>query len=491
MPSYSSDEFLADWRYAVEQDLTTSAGEPYPYADGGRLQWGDETRKITLKGQSHLGCVSYDGKRLALAVEHDIHVVDTQSWETIVILKGHTSKIDSMAFRPRDAKTLISSDEPFYDGLGSAKDPTIILWNIEEEQATTHLDEDSLGNAARAAASAAAKKLAEDGISLDSTKVQDLGTVLEPAIGRVVSEHMIAGKVTLEGQLVSAHQSQMLSPSGKWLAYIPGKRPRSNRSDPWDIKILSTDDLSEGLTLEGHTDAMMWLGWNIDESLFASVSWDGSIRVWDFQTGYEKYHFNTEHQNWTGGFSSDSKYFAAIDGEANVRVYSMDDGELYWMYEGDTSGWRRTVSWHPNNSWLAVGGERGGELLLLDVKAKTLLQRRVLSIEASTSSEEVRSMMKGFVGVGEVKFLDDGKRLAVWTYGDWSIEVYDIKQEVKWRFARGGTEDGPGADKWRNEQGKVTSGRGYDMLTWEDRARGVLQLCSLDFDGVRIWEVPL
>ncbi|KAF4990830.1 hypothetical protein FGRMN_8211 [Fusarium graminum] len=491
MPSYSSDEFLSDWRYAVEQDFTTSAGEPYPYADDGRLQWGDETRKITLKGQSHLGCVSHDSEYLALAVEHDIYVVNTQSWETIVVLKGHTSKIHSMAFRPHDAKTLISSDEPLYDRNGTARDPTITLWNVEEEQAKTHLGEDSLGNAARAAASAAAKKLAEDGISLDSTKVQDLGTFLEPAISRVVSEHMIADKATLKGQLVSAHQSQMFSPSGKWLAYIPGKRPRSNRSDPWDIRIISVDDLSEGLILKGHTDAMMWLGWNSDETLFASVSWDGSIRVWDSKTDHEKYHFKTEHQNWTGGFSADSKYFAAIDGKANVRVYSMDDGELHWMYGASKSGWRRTIDWHPNNQWLAVGGERGGEMLLLDVKEKKLLQRRVLSVEASTGSEEVRSMMRGFVGVAEVIFLDDGKKLAVWTYGDWSVEVYDIDQEVKWRFARGGTEDGPEADKWRNEQGKVTSGRGYDMLTWEDRKKGVLQLASLDFDGVRIWEVPL
>ncbi|KAM0354780.1 hypothetical protein ACHAPU_000600 [Fusarium lateritium] len=241
-------------------DFTTSAGEPYPLADGGRLQWGGETKKITLEKQPHLGCVSHDGKLLALAVEHDIYVVDKQSWETIVVLKGHTSKVD---------------------------------------------------------------------------------------------------------------------------------------------------------------------------------------------------------------------------------------GEMHWMYEASNSGWRRTISWHPNSQWLAVGGERSGELLLLDVKGKKLLQRRLLSVDASTSGDEVRSMLKTFLGVAEVRFLDGGNKLAVWTYGDWSIEMYDINQEVKWKFARGGTEDGPEADRWMNEQGKVTSGRGYYMLTWEDRAKGVLQLASLDFDGVRIWGVSL
>ncbi|KAM0208546.1 hypothetical protein ACHAQD_011582 [Fusarium lateritium] len=295
MTSYSSDEFMADWRYAVEQDFTTSAGEPYPYADSGRLQWGNELKKITYKKPPHLGCVSHDGKLLALAVEHDIHVVDAQTWETLTVLKGHTSKVDAVAFRPNDSRTLISCDVSMYDIREPNRQSTIILWNIEEEQATTSIEEGSLNSAARAAASVV---------------------------------------------------------------------------------------------------------------------------------------------NYTGR------------------------------------------------------GEKCGELLLLDIEEKKLLQKRLLSVDNSTSKEEVRDMMKGFVGTYEVKFVDSGNKLAVWTFGDCSIEVYDINREVKWRFARGGTEDGPEADKWRDDKGKVTSKQGYTMLTWEDQTKDVLQLASLDFDGVRIWEIP-
>jgi WD40 repeat protein len=493
MPSYSSDEFMADWRYAVEQEFTTSAGEPYPYADNGKLQWGNELKKITFKKQTHLGCVSHDGKRLALAVEHDIHVVDIRTWETLTVLKGHTSKIDAVAFRPNDARTLISCDEPMYDRHEPEKEPIIIIWNIEEEQAKTGLGEDSLSSVAQAAASVVGDKLAELSVSLDRSKIQDLGAVFEPSIERLVAENMAADKPTLQGQLVSGHESQAFSPLGQYIAYIPGKQPRSNRDDPWDIRIIFVDDLTKGITLKGHTDAMMWLGWNSDESLFASVSWDGTIRIWDPKTGHEKHLFRTGHQNWTGSFSPDSKYFATVDGKANVRVYSMASyGQLHWTYEGKRADdWRRTISWHPNNQWLAVGGEKCGELLLLDIEEKKLLQKRLLSVDASTSKDDVRELMKGFVGTYAVKFVDGGSKLAVWAFGDGSIEVYDINREVKWRFARGGTEDGPEADKWRDDKGKVTSGLGYAMLTWEDHAKGVLQLASLDFDGVRIWEVPL
>lgn len=497
MPSYSSDDIMADWRYAVEQDFTTSAGEPYPYANNGKLQWGNELNKITFKNQPQpqpqLGCVSHDGSRLAFAVDRNIHIVDTQTWETLTVLKGHTSGINVLAFRPNDARTLISCEKPMYDRHRLGKEPTIILWNIEEEQEKISLVDDQLSSISQAAASVVGDKLAELGVYLDHAKIQNLAAVFEPAVDRLVAEHIAAGKPTVQGKLIFSHESQIFSPSGQYIAYIPGKPPRSNRDDPWDITILSVDEFKEVITLKGHTDAMMWLGWNSDESLFASVSWDGTIRIWDPKTGDQKHLFRTDHQNWTGGFSPDSKYFATVDGDANVRIYSIvSGGKLHWTYDGQrTDYWRRTISWHPNSQWLAVGGEKSGELLLLDIEEKKVLQKRLLSADASTSKDEVQDMMKGFVGTYKVKFVDGGNKLAVWTFGDDSIEVYDINQQVKWRFARGGTEDGPEADKWRDDEGKVTSQRGYSMLTWENHTKGVLQLASLDFDGARIWEIQL
>ncbi|KAH6951860.1 WD40-repeat-containing domain protein [Fusarium avenaceum] len=496
MPLNSSDDFtMANWRYAVKQDFTTSAGEPYPYADDGKLQWGNELKKITFKDrpQPQLGCVGHNGKRLAFAVDYNIHIVDTQTWETLTVLEGHTSEINAIAFRPNDAHTLISCEELMYDEHGLEKKPAIILWNIEEEQDTTSLGEDQLSSIAQTAPSVVGDKLAELDVSLDHTKIQNLAEVSEPAVDRLVAENMAAGKHTLQGEVASSNESQIFSPSGQYIAYIPGKPSHSNHDDLWDITILSVDDLTKGITLKGHTDAMMWLGWNSDESLFASVSWDGTVRIWDPNTGDKKHLFRTDHQNWTGGFSPDSKYFATVDGSAKVRIHSIGSGgKLHWTYEGQREGyWRRTISWHPNNQWLAVGGELSGELLLLDIEKKQLLQKRLLSADASTSEDEVRDIMKGFLATYEVKFVDGGNKLAVWTFGDDSIEVYDINQQVKWRFARGGTEDGPEAGKWRDDKGKITSKGGCGMLTWENHAKGVLQLASLDFDGVRIWEIPL
>ncbi|KAH7236694.1 WD40-repeat-containing domain protein [Fusarium redolens] len=492
MPCYSSDQFIKDWRYAVKQDFSTSEGNPFPYAENGKQQWDDETKKLTFKRQPHVGSASSNGKYLALGIDHVIHVLDTQSWDTIAILRGHTNKVETLSFRPGRSDVLVSSEEQVYDDLGQTEPPTIILWNIEEERSAPRLSDDHLRNASQAALSAAAERLADAGINLNKDELHRLEETIEPAISRTVSKHIAASKVTIEGRLHSAHESQIFSPSGKWMSYFPGESPGSNGDDPWDIQIVSSDDLSKGLLLKGHTDTITWTGWNPDESLFASVSWDESIRIWDATTGQQKYKFKTEGQNWAGAFSSDSTYFAATDGPSNVWIYSMADGEQHWVYKGKRSDdWRRTLAWHTTKPWLAVGGENSGELLLLDAGEKKLLQKRLFSTDACPVDKESRDMMRGFVGTMEVRFFDRGGKLAVWTFGDWSIEVYDLKEEVKWRFSRGGTEDGPNAGKWRNGQGKVTSKGGCEMVAWEDHSKGSLFLASIDFDGVRLWEVPL
>lgn len=237
------------------------------------------------------------------------------------------------------------------------------------------------------------------------------------------------------------------------------------------------------------------MAWSPDESTLATVAWDGTIRTWDADTGEQLRKFETNHQNWTGAFSPDSKYLAATDGTGNVWIYDLtsDDNSVYWKFNtGEKRRWRRAVAWHPNGKLLAVGGELSGELLLLDVDAKQLVQERLLSTrESKVDNEEVRPVMKSNFGVTQVQFVEGGRKIAFWTCADASIEVYDFERYKKWRFARGGTEDGPHAEKWRDEKGKVTSEWGHGMLAWENKERGLLGLASIDFDGVRIWSVKL
>lgn len=494
MTSYSSHQFFEDWRYAVAKEFTTSTGQPFPYAENGKQEWGDEVKKLTFgDNQSpHDGCFSADGKYMAIAVESDIHVIDTQMLDTIAVLKGHISRVSSVAFKTDDSNTLVSSEEGDYGRQEFPVVPTIYVWDIEK-QAKQHrdiADEDLIKKASSAAAKAAADNLKGLDVALGDEEMDELEKVIAPAVGRVVRKHGTEGTTALFGRLTTSFQSNVFSPSGAWMAYLPGKRPRSNDKDTWNVAICSTkDEYRTQLTLQGHSDAIMWTGWSPDESVIASVAWDQTIRIWDAATGEEKYKFETDGQNWTGGFSRDSKYFASTCGTGTVQVNDLSDGSTKWSLKLDKSShWNRALDWHPNGKILAIGGDKKGELLLLDVDTQEVIQHRLLSAEAcALDDESVRSFITSWIGTQEVTFVGDGSTLAVWLSGDGSAEVYDLEREKKWRFSRGGTDDGPKSHEWRNEDGKVTSKGGSGMLLGMSGGEGSLRLASIDFDGVRVW----
>lgn len=496
MSRYSSDQFLQDWRYAVKQEFTTSTGEPFPYAENGKQEWGDEIKKVTFgEGQyPHDGCVSTDGKYMAIATDKDIHVVDIQALEVLTILKGHNSRISSLAFKPGDSNTLVSSEEGDYGRVDHHVVPTIYVWDIDKKakQPGDILHGDVLKGVSTAAAKTAADKFKELDVDLGSEQIDELETALFPTVDRVARKQGAADMKSLQGRLTTSFQSEVFSPSGSWMVYLPGERPHSNGKDTWNICICSTEDAyTTKFTLEGHTDAIMWTGWSPDESLFGSVAWDTTIRIWDAATGEEKYKFGTDGQNWTGGFSKDGKFFASTCGVGTLQVNDLSDGSTKWSVKlEDSSHWKRALDWHPDGKTLAVGGDAKGELLLLNVDTQEVVQKRLLSSEAATPDDEkLRRILISWVAMKEVKFIKGGSLLATWVSGDSSAEVYDLEKELKWRFARGGTGDGPKSSEWRDKNEKVTSLGGSGLLLWEGAHEGDLKLASIDFDGVRIWSM--
>lgn len=505
MLRYSSRQFEEDWRYAVEQDFATETGEPFPYAPGGHQSWGDEAAMLPLPDVSEC-CVSGDGSRLAAAVDETVYVFDMKTQATVAVLKGHLTRVSGVAFQPNNANVLVtSSHEVTNFKSGNAvieQDAVTVVWKLDEIQENTTQDSETTAAVARASASAAAEKLSAAGMVLSRDNIQELERLIAPAIEHVVTKNRASGKIRVHGILHGSFGSNIFSPSGRFMVYVPGNSPVSNDVGKWDICICQTDDFtSTRLTLSGHTDGIMWMGWNNDESLFASVSWDSTVRLWNANSGEIIRVLKTDDQaqNWTGEFSPDSKLFVATSGRGRVHIYDLqraidasatEEDVKYWVYppEPKREGWRRAISWHPNSRWLAVGKETGDELLLLDIGEKKVLQIRRLSAAASqVDKEELRGPLSRMSSVVQVQFVGD--KLVVLTSRDGSPEVYDLAKEQKWRFGRGGTEELPGFEKWRDENGKVTSRTGCSMVVWEDDSN--LRVASVDGDGIRFWNIPL
>lgn len=504
MVSYSGREFAQDWRFAIDQDFTRPDGSPYPYATddngSGQRQWGDELHQLKFEHKALCISASRDGKRLAVAVGNDIHIINTKTWETDTILRGHVSNVASLAFHPNDSSMLVSSHtsdhEPATRELTSKC--TIIFWNLDRpvQPGDPTVNPDVIAQASKAAVEAAFSKLSVAGTRLKDADANPIESVVNKAVTRAVTEQLAEGLNPIHGRLQTSFQSQVFSPSGTSIVILPGEHPKSNGRDDWTIDIYKTKPVERHLILKGHTDAIMWTGWNCDETLFASVAWDGSIRIWDAKSGEKIHQFETEQQNWTGAFSPDSKYFAATDGYGTVRIYTLpgsNEDREHWVYEFPRPrSWTRAIAWHRNSKWLAAGRDRGGQVVILDVEARDVIQSRTLtSTKSVTEEEEQKRLVMTFVGVSQVQFADRGNKLVLFTHGDGCIEVYDIKQQVKWRFARGGTDDELDAEKWRDENGKVTSKSGYSMTAWEDHDKGKLMMVSNDCDAVRVWSVDL
>lgn len=90
-------------------------------------------------------------------------------------------------------------------------------------------------------------------------------------------------------------------------------------------------------------------------ALVGTAAWNETLRIWEAQTGKQKFRFETNNQNWVAEFSLDSSMFAATCGDGSIRVYSLEDGsELLRLIHGEC--YWRTLEWSPDNKSLATGG---------------------------------------------------------------------------------------------------------------------------------------
>jgi WD40 repeat protein len=522
MPRYSSAEFRQDWRYSVEKDFTNPSGEPVHYAQDGFRTWGSELYKLPFSKVPGRASVNCDSSLIAITAGDDIYVYDTINFEQVLVCKGHVSQVGSLAFQPSNPKVLVSSAEN-YAGGSTPAEPTIIVWDLDELQENHVLESSVIASIANQATDGVVDNLlmAQPRLELSAEEEMSLTSAIEPVIERIVRAHAAAKLRTIKGRLTTSFQSEIFSPSGKYLIYMPGRSPgaNGNGSDRWDVRIYSMsthEDLFTLGPLKGHTDAIMWTGYSPDGTMIATVAWDQSMRIWDAEIGREKYGFKTNGQNWTGGFSPDSQRFAGTCGNGTFYVYSLRDGATLVKHKWDRSTWMRTLDWAPDSNILAIGeghGSKAGRFFLFNVDKKEFMQERILSTEACKVGPDYKSFMGSYLECHGVKFVDRGRKVVILTSGDGGIETYDLETWQKWRFVRPGI-DPPFEDKSETEEEEEdtenTTGKGnrkkryadedfdnplvhggYNMTVWEDQKKGTVFYASMDGDAVRIWDIPM
>ena len=469
---YSFRDFQRDWVYAIDKDFHSSNGTTSAtWAAGAPAEWGCEYAKIPIPSEPGAASVNADASLLAIALGNDIHLYSTSNLKLYQLLQGHVSRVDALHFHPKDARTLVSC--AMNDRAGSTKtEPEIVFWHTDDERDDTLLRPDNVHALGQRAVDAIVQGLLVNFSSswqMDSEDQSVLTKNIEDVITALNIKSKLRKKTRISGRLTNHFGAHVFNSTGSSMAFLPGPRPPSNGDNKWDICIYDLSTNSVRLTLSGHRDAIMLVGFSPNDKLIASVSWDKTFRIWDHETGNLLHTFQSDGQNWTGAFSPDSRFFAGTSGQGRLWVWDVVHGLEVATQELPLGSWHRCLDWSPHGKRLVVGG-RLGSVVVFDVKSQSVVQERILSTKESP--RKLQNIGSAFLEIGNVQYLDEGRKIAFKCSCDDGLEVYDFLENRKWRFA-----PAEGLDRGRSST---------EFLVLEEKG----MIASVDADAVRFWKVP-
>jgi len=221
---------------------------------------------------------------------------------------------------------------------------------------------------------------------------------------------------------VSGIESLAFSPDGKYLA-------AGNKE--YSIRVIEVDPFRELYSIEEHEDSVQNLAFNHDGSLLASGSGtddEFSVRIWEVETGlpkqelaHQKYdilglwydpttaelisigkdgtiaavnvdtgeavRYRTEDITLANdiAFSADSRFLATADDDRNARIWDVESGNLWRLFEGGHTGRVTSVDFSPDGKALATGSW-DSTLGLWDIESGELLGNIIVQVSTGTDS---------------------------------------------------------------------------------------------------------
>ncbi|KAI0047587.1 WD40 repeat-like protein [Auriscalpium vulgare] len=290
-------------------------------------------RKIMLcRGHTHeVNSVAFSpgGRRVVSGSEDGtLRIWDAQTGETVgAPFKWHTSSVRSVAFCP-DGKRVAS---------GSV-DQTIRIWDAQTGETMTKPFRGHKGWVQCVAFSPDGKRVVSS--SADQTiRIWDAQTGMT-----------VAGPFTV---LTKYNLSVAFSPDGKHVA---------SSSDDQTVRIW---DAETGETVAGpftgHTSSVWSVAFSPDGKRVASGSADGTIRIWDSRTGETVAGPFTGHTSyvWSVAFSPDGKRVVSGSHDATIRIWDAQTGETVVGPLTGHTRWVRSVGYSPDGKLVVSGSEDG------------------------------------------------------------------------------------------------------------------------------------
>lgn len=383
---------------------------------------GQQLRQLDREGDNDAfvnSCaISPDGRRLALTRGNVVAIVDAESGHDLLILRGHTNRVNSVAFGP--------------DGLmvaSGGSDDSVKIW-------------DSVGGALLNTLTAHGANVTSVGFSPDGRSIASGSSdwsVSPTPPGMIIFWDVATGR---EVRRLLGHAGGI-----NCVAFRPDGRQIASASKDGTVKVWDVASGREIRTLgqksKFSVDAMAY---SPDGRWLATASTDRAVRCWDAASGHLLRTFVGRLSSASGKglvFSPDGRRLVSGDGQKSTIVYDASNGqELVDLIRADV------MAFSPDGQRLVLAGDRNtvvldarplSEEVRVEREARGLVE--FLAARPMLSSEIPREILKDTTISGLVRKkalnLAGKQRDDPWCLNkdSWSIVAWPSRMENVYRLA--------------------------------------------------------
>ena len=213
----------------------------------------------------------------------------------------------------------------------------------------------------------------------DYDRIQSSGLINHFSDDDQVGIRLIHGMLNLSAKIIENNPHELVSQlfgrlqdSGTRIVECLLEQAATKRDTPWLRPLLGgLQKPGEGaeLVLAGHTLPIQLVAITHDELHIATSSQDGSLRLWNLQTGEEEFILEENNRISQLEITQDDQYAVALDDTYNLKIWNIQTGRqentirtIGYRYEMTPDG--KHVLIHQRAQRLGVGG---GELRLVNL----------------------------------------------------------------------------------------------------------------------------
>ncbi|RKU20477.1 hypothetical protein C6501_00135 [Candidatus Poribacteria bacterium] len=326
---------------------------------------------------------SPDGTRLAVASTIGVWLYDTQTYDELHLLTGHTDYVTGVFFSP-DSKTLVSES-----GDGEWSPAEIKLWNISTGELIATLTEQKI--------KVNYIVFSPDGGTLAIASSDNTIRLWNGVTGELKATFTEHGCKVLK---FSSDGSRLVGGSGEAIRF-------------WDV---ATGELQ--LTFAAHANSIDALQYSPDGKMIASQGGDNNVCLWNADTGEFLRNFREGTSEISSiDFSRDGKTLAIVSSDETLTLWNSQTGEKIKTITSETK--LNFVEHSPDGKTFACDDDEDGAMLLFDAKAGELLHNLKMS--------GIRTSVNDF------RYSPDGRTLAVSNGFDiyfWDVGTGELQNTI-------------------------------------------------------------